>query len=412
MKRLAISACLAFAGVVAGWWLRDLAYERTPFFADEPIASSDVPIAISAPTQHSTTAINPFAVPESRVLPEAASFAELLESREYGRSIVYYETAVQIGEANQALLKPELVEYLRARVQGCADGVFIDLVDLWLEAYYADIEVLLLLADNQRFCGSPEEAAKTLQIANTYAVNPGQLESVVAAVARLVVATDKHLSKQQGWIELLGFYEFLEAIDLATNTSQLRRASLYERIGEMQYSRELLLELRENDDRMDAEWTAALNLQLANSAKQPFSKGRPQHEIPLTRRGNHYLVSAAINGVSQLALVIDTGASITTLSKESFSQIENAGFRYLGTQLFNTPNGMTQGDIYRADSIQLGEIKILDLEIAVLDFEPSDGLDGLLGMNVLRNYRFEIDQDKEILYLSPRLGAANLTGRN
>jgi predicted aspartyl protease len=73
---------------------------------------------------------------------------------------------------------------------------------------------------------------------------------------------------------------------------------------------------------------------------------------------------------------------------------------------------MTQGEIYHADSIQLGEIKIPDLEIAVLDFEPSDGLDGLLGMNVLRNYRFEIDQDKEVLYLSPRLGTANLTGRN
>ena len=407
MKRLVISACLVFAGVVAGWWLRDLAYEKTPFFAEEPIASSDVPIAISDPAQHSTktdaNVTNPFTIPESKVLPEAKIFVEKLESRDYDRAIVYYENSVQVDEGNQALLKPELVEYLRARIQGCADGNFIDLVDLWLDAYYADIEVLLLLAENQRFCGSPEQSARTLQIANTYAVNTGQLESVAAAVARLVAATHKHLSKQQGWIELLGFYEFLEAIDLATNTSQLRRASLYERIGEIQHSRELLLELRENDDRMDAEWTAALNLQLADSAQQPFAKDRPQHEIPLTRRGNHYLVSAAINGVSQLALVIDTGASITTLSKESFSQIENSGFRYLGTQLFNTPNGMTQGEIYHADSIQLGEIKIPDLEIAVLDFEPSDGLDGLLGMNVLRNYRFEIDQDKEFLYMSPRL---------
>ena len=400
MKRLVISACLVFAGVVAGWWLRDLAYERTPFPAGVPVASPDVPIAIA---RQSATAITPFAAPQSRVLPETASFAELLESREYDQSIVYYETAVQIGEANQALLKPELLAYLRAHVHGCADGVFIDLVDLWLEAYYADIEVLLLLADNQRFCGSPGEAARTLQMANTYAVNPGELENVAAAVAGLVGATDKYLSGQQRWIELLGFYEFLEATDLATNTSQLRRASLYEQIGEIQHSRELLLELRENDDRMNAEWTAALNLQLANSAEQPFAKDRPQHEIPLTRRGNHYLVSAAINGASQLALVIDTGASITTVSKARFSQIENTGFRYLGTQLFNTPNGMTQGEIYNADSIQLGEIKIPDLEIAVLDFELSGGLDGLLGMNVLRNYRFEIDQDKELLYMSPRL---------
>jgi clan AA aspartic protease (TIGR02281 family) len=400
MKRLVISACLVFAGVVAGWWLRDLAYERTPFPAGVPVASPDVPIAIA---RQPATAINPVAVPPSRVSPEAASFAELLESREYNQSIVYYETAVQIGEANQALLKPEMVAYLRAHVHGCTDGVFIDLVDLWLEAYYADIEVLLLLADNQRFCGSPGEAARTLQMANTYAVNPGELENVAAAVAGLVGATDKYLSSQQRWIELLGFYEFLEATDLATNTSQLRRASLYEQIGEIQHSRELLLELRENDDRMNAEWTAALNLQLANSAEQPFADDRPQHEIPLTRRGNHYLVSAAINGASQLALVIDTGASITTVSKARFSQIENTGFRYLGTQLFNTPNGMTQGEIYQADSIQLGEIKIPDLEIAVLDFELSGGLDGLLGMNVLRNYRFEIDQDKELLYMSPRL---------
>ena len=407
MKRLVISACLVFAGVVAGWWLRDLAYEKTPFFAEEPIASSDVPIAISDPAQHSTTTdaivTNPFTIPESKVLPEAKIFVEKLESRDYDRAIVYYENSVQVDEGNQALLKPELVEYLRARIQGCADDNFIDLVDLWLDAYYADIEVLLLLAENQRFCGSPEQSARTLQIANTYAVNTGQLESVAAAVARLVAATHKHLSKQQGWVELLGFYEFLEAIDLATNTSQLRRASLYERIGEIQHSRELLLELRENDDKMDAEWTAALNLLLANSAQQSFSKDRPQHEIPLTRRGNHYLVSAAINDVSQLALIIDTGASITTLSIESFSQIDTAGARFLGTQLFNTPNGMTQGEIYRVDSIQLGEIKIHDLEIAVLDFELSDGLDGLLGMNVLRNYRFEIDQDKELLYMSPRL---------
>ena len=64
---------------------------------------------------------------------------------------------------------------------------------------------------------------------------------------------------------------------------------------------------------------------------------------------------------------------------------------------------MTQGEIYRVDSIQLGEIKIPDLEIAVLDFELSGGLDGLLGMNVLRNYRVEIDQDKDLLYMSPRL---------
>jgi clan AA aspartic protease (TIGR02281 family) len=396
-----------FAGVVAGWWLRDLSYESAPFFREEPITSSDATATISVPAPHSAaieaTSTDPLIVPGSAVSPEPDSFAELLGLRDFERAITYYETAVALDSANQTLLKPALLAYLNARVHQCADDAFVDLIDLWLEAYYADIQVLLLLADSQRFCGSPEEAGRTLQIANTYALNPGERESVAVAVARLVVATDKRLSKRQDWIELLGFYEFLETIDLATNTAQLRRAGLYQRIGEIQYSRQLLTELQASDDGLSPEWTAALNRQLADSIDTPFSEDQPQLEIPLTRRGNHHMVSATINGVRQVALVIDTGASITTLSEESFRQMPNGGFRYVGTQLFNTANGMTQGEIYHVDSVQLGEITIPDLKIAVLELGKSDGLDGLLGMNVLRRFRFEIDQDNEVLRMSPRL---------
>lgn len=410
MKPLVVSMCLVLSGATAGWFLRDLTHERNLFLAQEPAASLDLAVATSAPIQHSAATETNSAIvlspPQSSVSitsPMPASFADLLKSGEYYQAIGYYETAVQIEGGDQLPLKAELVNYLRARIQGCADGAFIELVQLWLQAYYADIDVLLMLAENQSFCGSPEEAARTLQIANTYALNPGERASVAAGVARLVAATDKQLSRQKDWIELLGFYEFLEATDLATSTSQLSRASLYARIGETQRSRELLLALRENDDRINVEWTAALNRQLANVSEQPLSDTRPQHEIALTRRGNHYNVSASINGGNPLALVIDTGASITTLSRESFSKMDTGQARYLGTQLFNTANGVTQGEIYRVDSIRLGEIDIPNPKIAVLDFEPSAGLDGLLGMNVLQRYRFEIDQDKDILYMSPRL---------
>jgi len=65
-------------------------------------------------------------------------------------------------------------------------------------------------------------------------------------------------------------------------------------------------------------------------------------------------------------------------------------------------NGLTQGEIYRVASISMGDARVDNLDIAVLDYEPPAGVDGLLGMNVLRNYRFEIDQDRELLYLRPR----------
>ena len=42
------------------------------------------------------------------------------------------------------------------------------------------------------------------------------------------------------------------------------------------------------------------------------------------------------------------------------------------------------------------------IDIAIFDYDAAEETDGLLGMNVLRNYSFEIDQEKDLLYLSPR----------
>jgi predicted aspartyl protease len=100
--------------------------------------------------------------------------------------------------------------------------------------------------------------------------------------------------------------------------------------------------------------------------------------------------------------MLDTGASVTILSRASFEQIDSGGFRYRGSRLFNTANGVTQGDVYRISSITLGNSRLGGVEIAVLDYESATGVDGLLGMNVLRNYRFEIDQDQDVLYLHAR----------
>jgi clan AA aspartic protease (TIGR02281 family) len=406
MKRTITGACLLLAGVAIGWWLRDVAPEASPPHSLVPVSSSDTQAGPSSrtklPATPDTTDIDSLPVLESTKQPGVAHFGQLLDQTEFQQAVAYYESALKIDDSYQPLLKPRLEGYLSARLHQCADGAFVDLVDLWLDAYYADIPVLLLLAENQRLCSSPEEAARTLQIAHTYAIRPGPRESVSAAVTRLITATDKSLSQQQSWIELLGFYEFLQTIDLATNASQLRRAALYQLIGESPRSQALLLELKESDDRLDSEWTAALDLQWSNNAQQSSTDDPPMHAIPLTRQGDHFVVAMSINDVSQVNLMIDTGASVTTLSKAGFAQIDSAGLRYRGSRLFNTPNGMTQGDVYQTASITLGSTRLNALEIAVLDYESSAGVDGLLGMNVLRNYHFEIDQDTNVLHLRPR----------
>ena len=407
LKRSITSAGLLLVGFVAGWWLGDSAPETRLLQPELPASSTGTQAALD-PHPRFTEVIThtkrePLPVIELARPIEVARFEQLLNRGEFEEAMAFYENALEIDDGFEALLKPRLEKYLEAHLRECADDAFVDLVELWLESYYEDISVLLLLAENQRFCGAAEEAARTLLVADTYALAPGQKARVTAAVNRLVEATDKSLSEEQSWTELLNFYEFLQVSDLATNSSRLRMASLYQLLGDSDRSRDLLRALKQNDDGLDPEWTAAIDLQWARSTHHASADDPPRRAMPLTRRGDHFLLAASLNDVNPLILMIDTGASVTTLSRESFTRVDGTGLLgYRGTRLFNTANGMARGDVYLASSLSLGDTRISAVEIAVLDYDSSPGIDGVLGMNVLRNFRFEIDQDKDILYLRPR----------
>ena len=403
MKKLAQSVCLFVAGIISGWWLHDAGEET---FASNSITEASI-------NQRPAAAVNAFNVPgtiepnvihptASNTAPSADHFYQLLTQREFDAALAYYEQALLVDEAYKQQLRPALETYLRRCLEHCSHETIINLVNLWLGAYYQDIPVMLFLADSQRLQGLSEEAANTLQIAATYALKDGDQEDVRDAIRRLVAFTDDALSSQQRWVELLGFYEFLDTIDLATPFFSLRQAQLYQLVDEPKRSQQLLLALRDADDGLNRQWTSALDQQLASVTLKQLADQLPSYAVPVTPHSDHFLVASSINADDQLNLMIDTGASITTLARESFERIDQSGFEYRGSRLFSTANGLTQGEVYRVDSISLGEARVENLDIAVLDYQSTEGVDGLLGMNVLRHFRFEIDQDEALLILRAR----------
>lgn len=406
MKRLFNSALLLLTGVVLGWWLHGpvspAAPKKLPVIAATPTSPFMKPAPeLSMPPPDNIADPSPldFELDTEAIIQH---FRQLLNQQDFDQALAFYEQALILDDAYQVLLKPVLEGYLKTCILQCSEGVFIALVDAWLASYYEDIPVLLLLADYQRLQGFPEEAAKVLHSATTYAYQPNQRERVTLALRRLVQSTDDYLSGQQRWIELLGFYELLEAIAISEPEFHLRQAMIYRMLDEPAHARSLLLALQANDNGLDPQWTEALDLQLAETAPEQEPIAVPVNAIPISRRGDHYLIETTLNNRQQVILMIDTGASITSLSKTSFARLSHANFDRRGSRLFNTANGVARGEVYRAASIALGDTRIDGVDVAILDYKSPDGVDGLLGMNVLRNYRFEIDQDKELLFLRPR----------
>jgi clan AA aspartic protease (TIGR02281 family) len=408
MMRLLNSTILLLAGIVIGWWLNGLQAPAPPVeLPDRPLNSVSPAPAPSAAVPHlapsrsaALTGVNS----EQEIMVSTRHFRQLLEQQDFEEALAYYEGALRLEDDYQALLKPVLESYLQACLAQCNEGVFIRLANVWLTSYYEDIPVLLLLAEYQRQRGLPEEAATVLQVAMTYSYLPGQRERVTAALRELVRSTDDYLSEQGRLIELVGFYELLATIDIGQPEFSLRQAALYRALGEPERARVLLLALRSSDTELDPQWTQVLERELAGVSMEPEPEpdAAAAPALPLTRRGDHYLIEVLLNNRDPVVLMIDTGASMTSLSRASFERLNGRNFERMGSHLFKTANGLAQGEVYRARSLALGANRIEGVDLAILEFDASDDADGLLGMNVLRNFRFEIDQDTSLLYLRAR----------
>lgn len=118
--------------------------------------------------------------------------------------------------------------------------------------------------------------------------------------------------------------------------------------------------------------------------------------------GAHYIVEGKINDNKSVSLMLDTGASLSVLSREAFSRMQSHSPAFIKKILVNTAGGEVTADLYEFDSFQLDDYQLKNFVFAVLDYNSGSNTDGLLGMNYLNNFDFKIDQEKNRLLLSPQ----------
>jgi predicted aspartyl protease len=71
----------------------------------------------------------------------------------------------------------------------------------------------------------------------------------------------------------------------------------------------------------------------------------------------------------------------------------------------NTAGGVVDSPIYRFSSFAIGDYRIAEMQFVVMDLDNSGSKkngDGLLGMNFLKVFNFQIDQQNSRLILKPR----------
>ncbi|MFA3789750.1 TIGR02281 family clan AA aspartic protease [Aliiglaciecola sp. SL4] len=305
------------------------------------------------------------------------------ESSQYQKAIYWIKQQLAAGElpeakeAIQAYLRnhPQNIDYLLLEGQLIAKTAPISEV---LAHYYGLLDLPL----------QTEEKAK-----------------VLALITELTNSNIDKLKTIRSWDVLATFLEPLWQFDPTRRSIIVALAEAYAYQNQEFLMENVLASLQQGD--LDAARIRQILGQQTSVIKTstPIQENGPiatdyERNIKLRALGDHYTTPVMI-GRSTHELMLDTGATTTVLTAEAFDRISRrTSWEYVGTYKINTAGGLFDAPVYQLKQLFFAGFRLDNVAIVVLPMPDFSYADGLLGMNILRQFDFKIDQQNDTLLLN------------
>lgn len=139
-----------------------------------------------------------------------------------------------------------------------------------------------------------------------------------------------------------------------------------------------------------------------------------RHVVPYTQTRSSLMVQATINDRLTLPLIVDTGATYTTVSQTTAKRLGIKLEGILPHIQLSTANGITSAYLVRLPSIGLGKARVENIT-ALVPARDNLGIGGLLGLNFLNEFDWSHDTFQRRLILkefASRAGEQACGGRS
>lgn len=312
-------------------------------------------------------------------------FNPLLKSQVTNRAVLLTQANLWLKEKNLLTLETFLQGYLKQYPQ--------DMDFLLLEAKL-NVETTLLthaIAHYYDLLRSPMTRA--------------QQSEIELQIEQLSKNTIEHLRRNYSWDILAMFVEPL--LQLAPNNRLyiLSLAIAYAELDQEGLMENVLASLDFDDPDAQNIRKIILAQQVLPAKEKDVESGKGNETldlgrpIPLKQFGDQYIVEAKLSG-NQVALMIDTGASVTAISKQYFDNLSNKyKVNYMGRFSIGTASGSIMAGMYQFQELTINHVTVQNLPVVILPLQGINNADGLLGMNFLREFDFKIDQRQSIMFI-------------
>ena len=112
------------------------------------------------------------------------------------------------------------------------------------------------------------------------------------------------------------------------------------------------------------------------------------------------LVPVRVQG-RDFELLVDTGAAYTALSKDVIALLAMPRDPRRTVNIVSIHGGILRVPVVTITDLRIGGLRIANVTAVVLDLSPALKFDGILGMNVLQQFRVTVETDTRTLVLRP-----------
>lgn len=107
------------------------------------------------------------------------------------------------------------------------------------------------------------------------------------------------------------------------------------------------------------------------------------------------------NDLRSVKLVLDTGASITSINSKVLSHLGYDIFNPIGITDFLTAGGYVENSLLELSRLTVFGKEFKKTNVCNIDLPEDEYIDGLLGLDILSNFDIEIKYSNRKMYIQP-----------
>lgn len=338
--------------------------------------------------------VQPYIPVSSKTDSIETQFTRLIEKN-------YFDQALQVYKDISPEMQTKLFLIIRLQVDELnkeLDPAVLSLLDVFLQEYYDNTQLLIMEANALLLRNETEQALSSFLLARSYAKNNDEYIAISQQIHEFSKSSYKEFVKEKAWLTSINF--FIQLIENEPNYPfyHLCLSESYIKLGE--------------DDKAitPLQWIMddIVYGEKATELLDIITLNRLSVGIELDKKGEQYIASSILSDIYEVKLLIDTGASYSSLPSLILKQlVQDQQAEKVGRNQIQTAGGLVEADIYKVKKMAIGAFYVNDIMVTELDLYALDGsqndIIGLLGMNFLSRFYFTIDQKSQQLFLTPKL---------